>query len=73
VNKATEAVLVDPPMYDASPLNDSEQAHAAADMANRVLSEDSGENGTNDIQTYRWAINNGLTASSSFVPALFGR
>lgn len=67
VNKATEAVLVDPPQYDASPLNDSEQAHAAAEMANRVLSEDSGENGTNDIKVFYDALDGALVCATRYI------
>lgn len=67
VNKATEAVLVDPPMYEASPLNDSEQAHAAAEMANRVLSEDSGENGTNDIKVFYDALDGALVCATKYI------
>lgn len=67
VNKATEAVLVDPPLYDPSPLNDSEEAHAAAEMAARVLSEDSGENGTNDIKLFYEALDGALVCATRYI------
>lgn len=67
VNKATEAVLVDPPQPDPSPLNDSEQAHAAADMAERFLTEDGGEQGTNDIQLFTDALDAALTRSTAYI------
>lgn len=67
VNKATEAVLVDPPQPDPQPLNDSEQAQAAAEMAERFLTEDGGEQGTNDIQLFTDALDAALTRSSSYV------
>lgn len=67
VNKATEAVLSDPPQLDPSPLDDSEQAHAAAEMAERFLTEDAGENGTNDTQLLFDAVDKALVCATSYV------
>lgn len=67
VNKATEAVLVDPPEYDPQPLDDSEHAHAAAEMAKRVLTEDAGENGTNDIKVFYEALDGALVTATKYI------
>jgi len=67
VNKATEALLVDPPQPDPSPRNDSEEAHAASDMAEKFLTEDGGEQGTDDVALLYNAVDKSLTCSSSYV------
>lgn len=67
VNKATEALLVDPPQPDPSPLNNSEKAESAAEMAERVLTEDGGENGTNDIALFYQGVDRALTCSTSYL------
>lgn len=67
VNKATEALLVDPPQPDPSPRDDSEQAHASAEMAERFLTEDGGEQGTDDIALLYNAVDKSLTCASSYI------
>lgn len=67
VNKATEAVLVDPAQADPSPLNDSEEALAAAELAGRFLAENGGENGTNDVQLLYRALDAALTRGTSYI------
>lgn len=67
VNKATEAILIDPPQPDPAPLNDSEQAQAAAEMAERFLTEDGGENGTNDIQLFTDALDASLVRATAYI------
>lgn len=67
VNKATEAVLTDPPQPDPAPLNDSEEASAAAEMAERFLTEDGGENGTNDIELFYQGVDRSLTCATSYL------
>jgi hypothetical protein len=67
VNKATEAILVDPPQPDPSPLNDSEEAQQAAEGAERFLTEDAGENGTGDIEVFYAAVDKALVCASSYI------
>lgn len=67
VNKATERLLVDFPAPDPSPLNDSEEAKNAADMAGRFLSQDASEDGTNDPAVFYQATDKALTCASSYV------
>lgn len=67
VNKATEAIMADPPQPDPAPLNDSEQARSAADMADRFLTEDAGEAGTNDTQVFYNAIDGSLTCATKYI------
>lgn len=67
VNKATETILVDPPQPDPTPLNDSEEAEAAAEMCDRFLTEDGSESGTNDIQVFYNAVDKGLVCASGYV------
>lgn len=67
VNKATEAIMADPPQPDPTPLNDSEEARGAAELADRFLSEDAGEHGTNDTQMFYTAIDGALATASKFI------
>lgn len=67
VNKATEAIMVDPPQPDPSPVNNSEKASSAAEIAERFLTEDAGENGTNDIALFFEAIDRALTCATSYI------
>lgn len=66
-NKLEDTLMSDPPKPLPECKVADESAEDAADLAATVLTQDGGETGTNDILTYRWAINNALTASSSFV------
>ncbi len=47
-NKAVETLMADPPKPLPKPVNDSEEAERAAEMAQRWLEIDGGEAGTND-------------------------
>lgn len=67
VNKATEAIMADPPQPDPTPLNDSEEARAAAELGDRFLTEDSGEHGTNDTQLFYNGIDGALACASKFI------
>lgn len=67
LNKATETVLQDFPEHMAEPSDDSEQAEHAAEMADRVLDQDSGELGTNDEELYYRAFDRALVTASTYV------
>ncbi len=67
VNKATEAILADPAQPDPAPLNDSEDAQGAATMAERFLTEDSGESGTNDLQLMYNAVDGALACATKYL------
>lgn len=67
VNKATERLLVDFPAPDPTPLNDSDEAKNAAEMAGRFLSQDASEDGTNDPAVFYQATDKALTCASSYV------
>lgn len=67
VNKTSEQLLVDFPQADAEPLDDSEAAENAADMADRFLAQDSGEQGTNDAVLFDDRVKLALATASSFV------
>lgn len=67
VNKATETLLVDFPKYDVQPLNDSEEAERAAEMADRFLDQDATENGTNDAAVFYQALDGALTCASRYI------
>lgn len=67
VNKATETLLVDFPAPDPTPLNDSEEAQQAADMAGRFLDQDASEDGTNDPAVFYQAVDKALTCASSYI------
>lgn len=67
VNKCAETLLVDFPQANPEPLNDSEEANAAAEMAERFLTQDAGESGTNDASLFYSAVDRALTCSSTYV------
>lgn len=67
INKTTEALLVDFPQSEAEPGDDSEEAEAACDMANRFLSEDASEQGTNDAVLFNDRVSRSLTCGSSYL------
>jgi hypothetical protein len=67
INKTTEALLVDFPQAEAEPGDDSEEAEAACDMANRFLAQDASEQGTNDAVLFNDRVNRALTCSSSYL------
>lgn len=66
-NKVEDTLMADPPKADPQPHVNDEAAKEAAELASQFLNMDGGEAGTNDIQTYRWALNNAFTAASSFL------
>lgn len=67
VNKSTETLLVDFPKYEVNPLNDSEEAERAAEMADRFLDQDASENGTNDQALLYQALDGALTCASRYL------
>lgn len=67
INKTTEALLVDFPQADAEPGDDSEEAEAACDMANRFLAQDASEQGTNDAVLFNDRVSRSLTCSTSYI------
>lgn len=67
INKTTEALLVDFPQAECEPGDDSEEADAACDMANRFLSQDASEHGTNDSVLFNDRVSRALTCSSSYI------
>ncbi len=66
-NKIEDTLMADPPKLDPQPRINDETAREAADLASQFLQIDGAESGTNDVATYRWALNNALTAGSSFL------
>lgn len=67
INKASEQILVDFPEADAQPMDDSEEAESAAEAADRFLSQDGGEQGTNDAVLYDDRVKLALTCASTFI------
>ena len=66
-NKLEDTLMADPAKPDPSPHIDDESAKQAADLASQFLLLDGEEAGTNDAETYRWALNNAFTAACSFL------
>ena len=67
INKTTGSLLVDFPEAEAEPADDSEQAEAACDMANRFLAQDASEQGTNDAVLFNDRVNRALTTASTYI------
>ncbi len=67
INKTTEALLVDFPQVECEPADDSEGAEAACEMAERFLTQDAGEQGTNDPQLFWDRVQKAMTCASSYV------
>ena len=67
VNKASEQILVDLPTAYCEPVDDSEEAEAAADMANRFLEQDAGEQGTNDAVLFDDRVKLAMSCASTYV------
>lgn len=67
INEASEQILVDFPEPDAEPIDDSERAEEAAEMANRFLAQDGSEQGTNDPVLWDDRLKLALVCSSSFI------
>lgn len=66
-NKIEDTLMADPPKPDPSRHVNDESVREAAELAGKVLLEDGGEAGTNDNETYRWALNNAFSRSASFL------
>ncbi len=66
-NKVEDTLMADPAKLIATPHIEDESAKMAADLASQFLTLDGGEAGTNDIATYRWALNNAFTAAASIL------
>ena len=66
-NKVEDTLMADPPQPDPTPHVQGQTAQAAGKLAAAFLHLDGGENGTNDIETYRWALNNAFTGASSYL------
>lgn len=69
VNKAASTVLSDFPEAEAEPLDDSEEAEAAVDMANRFLAQNASEQGTNDAVLFDDRVKRALVTASSYLEA----
>lgn len=67
VNKTSASLLVDFPEGTAEPIDDSEEAQAAADLANRFLTLSAGEQGTNDAVLFDDRVKRALVTASTFV------
>ena len=66
-NKATETVLVDFAQPNVTPIDNSQKARAAAKVAQRVLDQNSGEAGSNDVRLFFEALDRALVCSSSYI------
>lgn len=66
-NKAVETLMADPPKPLPKPVNDSEEAERAAEMAKRWLEMDGTEAGTNDNSVFFRALDAATYRSSSFL------
>lgn len=66
-NKATETVLVDFAQPHVTPTDNSQSARAAAKVAQRILEENAGENGSNAIRLFFNALDRALVCSSSYI------
>ncbi len=67
VNKTTESLLVDFPQVECEPIDDSDAAKNACDMANRFLAQDASEHGCNDAAVYADRIPRSLTTATSYM------
>lgn len=66
-NKVEDTLMSDPAKPDPMPHVSDESITQAAKLAAEFLLEDGGESGTNDPETYRWALNNAFTGASSYL------
>lgn len=67
INKTTESLLVDFPESKTEPGSDSEEAQAACEMADRFLSQDAGEQGTNDSVLFNDRVARSLVTATSYL------
>lgn len=65
-NKLEDTLMSDPPKPLPEPKVSDESAHEAAELAATFLTQNGGDEGTDDVRVFRWCLNNGLTAGSSF-------
>lgn len=65
-NKLTETLMVDPPQPSPQALTDEEQAERAAEMAKEFLTQDGGENGTDDAAAFWYSIEAATCRASAF-------
>lgn len=66
-NKVEDTLMADPAKPRPTPRVDEEATKQAGELAQEFLVGDGGEAGTDDPMLYRWALNNGFTAASSFL------
>lgn len=66
-NKTTEALLVDFPQVECEPGDSSEEAQSACDMANRFLSQDASEQGTNDAVLWNDRVSKSMVCASAYL------
>ena len=67
VDKVTDSLMADPAKLIASPPTNDMESEEAAEFTTDFLREDGGENGTNDVGTYRWALLTALIRATSFL------
>ncbi len=67
IKKTASALLVDFPEAEAEPADDSEEAESACDLANRFLSIDGSEQGTNDAVLFHDRVTRSLTCASAYL------
>jgi hypothetical protein len=65
-NKAVETLMADPPKPLPKPINDSEEAERAAEMAQRWLEIDGGEAGTNDNGLFFRSLDSATYRSTAY-------
>ena len=66
-NKIEDTLMADPPKPDPTRHVNDEAVREAAELASQILLDDGGEAGTNDNETYRWALNNAFSRSASIL------
>jgi hypothetical protein len=67
INKTTEALLVDFPQVECEPGDSSEEAEAACEMAERFLTQDASEQGTNDAVLFWDRVQRSMTCASAYL------
>src|SRR5690348_10466613 len=67
VDKVTDSLMADPAKLVATPPTNDMEAEESAEFTTEFLAEDGGENGTDDLGTYRWALLTSLIRATSFL------
>lgn len=67
INKTTEALLVDYPDMECEPGDSSDQAEHACSLGDRFLTQQAGEQGTNDPVLFNDRVARSLTCASSYL------